>query len=129
MSITHEVVHFHPTRNSIINQLMIVLPIGWSIPFERFRDTHIEHHNTGELTDPFDDPESWYLAHCTWVNRNPVTRALLTFNNTLLGRMLIGPAIGLGRFYVGEISGMLKGGKKSVSVSYTHLTLPTTPYV
>ena len=112
MSITHEVVHFHPTRNRLINQLMIALPIGWSIPFERFRDTHLDHHNTGELTDPFDDPESWYLANYDWIGREPITRAVLTFNNTLLGRMVIGPAIGLGRFFAGEFASILRGGKQ-----------------
>ncbi|MEM7291718.1 MAG: fatty acid desaturase [Pseudomonadota bacterium] len=107
MSITHEVVHGHPTRNSTLNSLLILLPIGWSLPYERFRDTHLNHHVTGELTDPFDDPESWYLARHDWLESKAVTRSILVFNNTLLGRMMIGPLIGLGRFYVGEISHML----------------------
>ncbi len=104
LSITHEIVHGHPTRSNFINSLAILLPIGWSFPYERFRDTHIEHHETDELTDPFDDPESWYLAHHDWITRSTIARAVLRFNNTLFGRMLIGPLIGLSRFYTSEIS-------------------------
>lgn len=107
MSITHEVVHGHPTRNDLVNRLMVLIPIGWSIPFERFRETHLDHHKTAELTDPFDDPETWYLTHHEWILRNKITRSILTFNNTLFGRMLIGPVIGLGRFYISEFRSML----------------------
>lgn len=103
LSITHEVVHGHPTRNRLINYLMIGMPIGWSFAYERFRDTHIQHHETDELTDPFDDPETWYLAQGDWLSKNRVMRMVLHFNNTLFGRMLIGPIIGLGRFYAHEL--------------------------
>ncbi len=103
MSITHEVVHGHPTRYQWLNSLLILFPIAWTIPYERFRDTHMQHHETGQLTDPFDDPESWYLYRKMWLSRRPFTRAVLNFNNTLFGRMLIGPIIGLARFYFGEI--------------------------
>lgn len=107
MSITHEIVHGHPTRNKSVNKLLVLFPIGWSIPFERFRDTHLTHHNTGELTDPFDDPESWYVTNIQWLTQNPLTRITLKFNNTLFGRMLIGPIIGLGRFYTCEFTSII----------------------
>lgn len=102
MSITHEVLHGHPTRNKTFNEMLIFLPIGWSIPYERFRDTHLDHHTTGELTDPFDDPESWYLASHSWSETGRFMKYFLMFNNSLLGRMLVGPILGLGRFYVSE---------------------------
>ncbi len=126
MSITHEVVHGHPTRNEAINRLMTLLPIGWSIPYERFRDTHLHHHETDELTDPFDDPESWYLAKHQWMTRNRGAKMILTFNNTLLGRMLIGPIIGLGRFYAHEMNTVLRrdgAGKKLFLPWALHIAL------
>jgi len=104
MSITHEVVHGHPTRNLKLNQLLILMPLGCVIPYERFRDTHIEHHETGELTDPFDDPESWYVTGNQWRNTSWVLQKLLEFNNTLCGRMMIGPMIGMSKFYINEIA-------------------------
>ena len=111
LSIMHEVVHGHPTRNKLLNRLLLIVPIGWIFPFERFRDTHIEHHETGNLTDPFDDPESWYLAQESWTESNGVKKAMLTFNNTLFGRMLIGPIISLGRFYWSELLLMVTNKK------------------
>ncbi|MEL7430828.1 MAG: fatty acid desaturase [Pseudomonadota bacterium] len=107
LSITHEVVHGHPTRIPFINRVMVLIPIGWSIPYERFRDGHLEHHSTGELTDPFDDPESWYLAQDDWFTKNRLVQVMLEFNNTLFGRMLIGPVIGLGRFYLSEARALI----------------------
>ncbi len=107
MSITHEVVHKHPTTDRRLNHLLVLLPIGWSIPFERFRDTHLQHHYTSELTDPFDDPESWYLSHDNPFLKRRWFQALLRFNNTLFGRMIIGPVIGLGRFYICEIRNII----------------------
>ncbi len=103
MSITHEVLHGHPTKSRAINRLMVLLPIAWSLPYERFRDTHIQHHLTGELTDPFDDPETWYVPQNYWNGSTYLLGLILTFNNTLFGRMLIGPCIGLGKFYQNEI--------------------------
>ncbi len=107
MSITHEVLHGHPTRNALLNRLMILVPIGWSLPYERFRDTHLKHHSTGELTDPFDDPESWYFTSSGWSSLNSILKTGFVFNNTLFGRMLIGPMIGLGTFYVEEAKKMI----------------------
>lgn len=103
LSATHEVVHGHPTRNSVINRLLMLFPLGWVFPYERFRDTHMQHHETDELTDPFDDPESWYYPKLVYEQMNTLIRTVLKFNNTLLGRMLIGPAISVSRFYIAEI--------------------------
>ncbi len=104
LSITHEVIHGHPTRNPLLNRLLLLFPIGWMFPYERFRDTHMQHHETEELTDPFDDPETWYYPRMTHERMNMAIRSVLTFNNTLFGRMLIGPAISTLRFYINELN-------------------------
>lgn len=103
LSLTHEAIHGHPTRNASVNRLLVLWPLGWVFPYERFRDTHIQHHDTDELTDPFDDPESWYYPKLTYDRMNVIVRLLLTFNNTLLGRMLIGPIISVSKFYTSEM--------------------------
>ena len=103
LSITHEVIHGHPTRNAFLNRLLLLLPIGWIFPYERFLDTHMQHHKTEELTDPFDDPESWYYPKMQFEGMNKLVRAILTFNNTLFGRMLIGPFISILKFYISEL--------------------------
>ena len=102
-SIVHEIVHGHPTRNPLINRALVALPIGWVYAFGRFADGHLQHHATGDLTDPFDDPESWYLESTAWENLSPLSRLLLRFNNTLFGRMLIGPLIVVWRMIVTDL--------------------------
>lgn len=111
LSVTHEVIHGHPTRNAFLNRLLLLFPIGWVFPYERFRDTHIQHHETDELTDPFDDPESWYYPKLAYEQMNATVRAILTFNNTLFGRMLIGPIISVSKFYISEFSQIIKDKK------------------
>jgi fatty acid desaturase len=84
------------------------------VPYERFRDTHLAHHRDERLTDPYDDPESNYLDPAVWARLSPAARALLRANNTLLGRMTIGPAIGLGRFWV-EDARLIAAGDRAVA--------------
>lgn len=109
-SLVHEVVHCHPTRNARLNHALVWIPIGWVYALGRFRDGHLEHHATGALTDPFDDPESWYLPQGDWRRAGPLTRRILTLNNTLAGRMTIGPAIVFWRMLRGDLALALRGG-------------------
>jgi fatty acid desaturase len=110
-SIVHEVVHGHPTKNRLVNHALVWLPLGWVYAHGRFRDGHLEHHSTGALTDPFDDPETWYLAQREWAGTGALGRAILTFNNTLSGRMLIGPLIVFWRMVRGDGAAVLRGGE------------------
>lgn len=94
-SLQHEAIHGHPFRKTWANTLLAWPPLTLFVPYLRYRDTHIDHHSNCELTDPFDDPETNYCTADAWQNRTALCRAILTFNNTLAGRLLIGPAIGL----------------------------------
>lgn len=109
-SLVHEIVHGHPTRAVLLNYAMVCVPVGWVFPLARFRDSHLAHHATGALTDPFDDPETWYLARRHWNGLATLSRLLLTVNNTLAGRLLIGPAITLYRMLAGDLAAALRPG-------------------
>lgn len=101
-SLQHEVLHGHPTRSRFINELLVfVAPHLW-LPYGRYRDTHLAHHNDLNLTCPVKDPESYYLLPEDWNAMPGAKQALYNFNNTLLGRMLIGPAVGIIRFWYSE---------------------------
>ena len=56
------------------------------------------HHKDVNLCDPYEDPESWYQAREVWEKRSSFSQAVFNFNNTLFGRMLIGPLIGMTGF-------------------------------
>lgn len=101
-SLQHEALHGHPFGDERLNALMVSLPIGLVIPYGRFRATHLAHHVDADLTDPYDDPESNFLAEADWVALPAWRKSLMQFNNTLLGRMLVGPAIGAAAFLAGD---------------------------
>jgi len=102
-SLQHEVLHGHPFRIQWLNELLVFPAVGLFIPYERFRDTHLAHHKDANLTDPYDDPESNYLEPSYWAGCSAIKKAIFRFNSTLLGRLLIGPFIGIVVFWAGDI--------------------------
>lgn len=94
-SLTHEVTHGHPFKAGLANDLLVMLPYSLLVSHYRFKDTHLAHHKDVNLCDPYEDPETWYQYSADWEKRTPVSRAIFNFNNTLLGRMLIGPLVGM----------------------------------
>ncbi len=110
-SLMHEVCHGHPTNRARWNEWFVVLPIGMFIPYRRFKDLHLKHHNNEWLTDPYEDPESFYLASEKWAGITPWHRWILIINNTLLGRLIVGPGINITRFVTGDIRRIMAGDK------------------
>ena len=108
-SLQHEVLHGHPTRNRWINEFLIFLTPHFWLPYGRYRDTHLSHHKDLHLTDPLLDPESYYLLPDEWAKVRGVKRVLFTINQTLGGRMLIGPAISVVRFWLTDWQSIFRG--------------------
>jgi fatty acid desaturase len=101
-SLQHEIMHGHPTRNRAINEALVFLPIGLFYPYRRYKVMHMQHHHDERLTDPYDDPESYYRAQGDWDRLSAVMKRLLAWNNTLIGRMVLGPALMVSGFYLSE---------------------------
>lgn len=93
-SLQHEALHGHPFRKRWLNEALVAPALTLTVPYGRFRDTHLAHHHDPILTDPYDDPESNYFDPAVWVRVPQVVQTLLRANNTLLGRMVLGPIIG-----------------------------------
>jgi fatty acid desaturase len=110
-SLQHEVLHGHPTRWRRLNEALVLLPVGLMFPYGRFRDTHLAHHRDEFLTDPYDDPESNFQDPAVWARLSPPRRALLRFNNTLMGRLLVGPALSGACFILGDMRAILAGDR------------------
>ncbi|MFV0514905.1 MAG: fatty acid desaturase [Jhaorihella sp.] len=119
-SLTHEVLHGHPFRSRRLNEALMFLPLSLAIPYGRFRDLHLAHHRDANLTDPYDDPESNYLDPAVWALLPQWKRRLYRINNTLLGRILLGPAIGQVRFMAGEWRGARAGQRDIVRAWLLH---------
>ncbi len=101
-SLTHEAIHGHPFADRRLNAAVVAPPLTLVIPYVRFRATHLAHHHDPDLTDPYDDPETNYLDAAVWERLPAPVRQILRANNTMAGRLLIGPVIGTLTFALGE---------------------------
>ncbi len=120
-SLQHEVMHGHPFRSRAASEACVSLPIGLLVPYRRFRAQHLAHHFDPSLTDPYDDPETNYLDPALWARMGPAARALYRANNTLAGRMALGPAISLWAFWRGEARGLARGEPEILRAHALHL--------
>jgi fatty acid desaturase len=118
-SLMHEASHGHPTRRAGLNELLVALPIGLVWPYRRFKTLHLRHHADERLTDPFDDPESYYRALWRYRELPPLLQRLLRFNNTMVGRLLIGPLIANAGFLAGDAK-LIAAGDRQVRRAWLH---------
>lgn len=116
-SLTHELLHGHPFRNRHLNEALAFPALGLLVPYRRFRDTHLAHHRDENLTDPYDDPESNYLDPVVWARLPRWIQALLAFNNTLLGRLAVGPLIGQVAFMRQDLRA-IRAGNSAVALGW-----------
>lgn len=108
-SLMHEASHGHPTSSATINAWLAGLPIGLVWPFQRFKATHLRHHADERLTDPFDDPESYYRALWQHDRLPAAARMVLAANNTMLGRLVLNPWLGSVGFLLADARALLAG--------------------
>jgi len=92
-SLQHEVIHGHPTPWEPVNIALAFPALGLAVAYQRYEILHLQHHRNWLLTDPNDDSESYFLPRKHWLKLSTILQRLLNFNNTLLGRLLVGPAI------------------------------------
>lgn len=116
-SLVHEVLHGHPTRNARINEALVFLPIGISWPFRRFKTLHLRHHADERLTDPFDDPESYYQALWKHADMPGWMHTMLRINNTMVGRLILGPWLSAIGLFLGDAR-LIAAGDRSVLVAW-----------
>ena len=107
-SLQHEIVHGHPTRWDGVNRALASLPLSLWLPFERYRQTHRQHHIDARLTDPLDDPETYYWTPERLDELSAVTRTLYSIQQTLAGRMVIGSFWRIAKFLHTELNGVIE---------------------
>ena len=119
-SLQHEGIHGHPTRNPAINAAIVGVPLSVWLPFPVYRESHLAHHHTGELTDPDADPESFYLSSEAWVRAPRWRRARSVTMNTLAGRMLLGPAVLIATTAGAELRAIAAGDRRRAMLWLGH---------
>lgn len=120
-SLQHEVLHGHPFRNQYLNDALVFPALTLFVPYLRFKDSHLQHHYDPNLTDPYDDPESNYLDPAVWSRLPRALQKLLRLNNTLLGRMILGPAIGIWTFSAPDFALMRAGNRRILQAWALHV--------
>lgn len=113
-SLQHEVIHGHPFRDQCLNDALVAPALGLLMPYERFRQMHLAHHHDPTLTDPHDDPESNFLDPAEWARLRAPARRILEANNTLLGRMILGPVLGMLALWRGDLRAAHSGDRSVV---------------
>jgi fatty acid desaturase len=94
-SLQHEAIHAFRGVPAWLRFAVVFPPLGLWFPFPLYRKSHSTHHRDVNLTIPGVDTESYYVVKADWDRMWPLKRALLTFNQTMAGRLLVGPALRL----------------------------------
>ncbi len=108
MSLQHELLHGHPTRSALVNGVIGWPPLNLWLPYDLYRDEHLRHHRDEHLTDPLEDPESTYMPGAAWARAGKVRRWLHVACTTLGGRLLLGPALAIGKFWLEQARGPVR---------------------
>jgi fatty acid desaturase len=111
-SLQHEALHGHPTRLRWLNTLLVSPPLAVWLPYTIYRSNHLAHHRAETLTHPGLDTESFYVSAATWRQLPSLARAVLSVNQTLVGRLLLGPWLTVIRFWSGELRRLLSGDRR-----------------
>lgn len=120
-SLRHEALHGHPTRSIHVNEALVFPPLCLLIPYRRFRDMHLRHHFDARLTDPYDDPESWFLAERDWDELPRPLKVLLRMNNTLAGRLVLGPPLSVFGLVRHDARAVLAGDRRIAAAWGVHI--------
>jgi fatty acid desaturase len=108
-SMQHEFIHGHPTPWRRVNRALAFPPLALWLPFESYRISHLVHHCDEKLTDPLDDPESYYWSPNAWEALGPAGRFIVQAHTTLAGRLVLGPAWNISRYLWAEARAIRSG--------------------
>lgn len=120
-SLQHEIVHGHPTRWANVNRLFAIVPLSLWLPFESYRRSHLAHHIDERITDPIDDPESYYWTAEDWARLNGLARALVHIQQTLAGRVTLGAFWAIGRYLQGQWRALVADQPGVRAIWFEHL--------
>ena len=116
-SLQHEALHGHPTRSPLLNEALLFPALSLWFPYRRYRKLHLIHHRNDHLTDPLEDPESYYFEPPRWEGMPRSLQMLFGAMNSMLGRLLLGPAVFAARFFVAEMK-LIAGGNREIAQAW-----------
>src|SRR5262245_51859994 len=81
-SLQHEAVHGYPFRLPWLNSLVVGPSLWLWLPYGEYRWAHLRHHRDEWLTDPVEDPESYYMTPARWQQIGSLHRSYRRGMNT-----------------------------------------------
>ena len=121
LNLQHETIHGHPTRNRRVNEMIGCWPLSLWLPYSIYRSTHLAHHRDENLTDPFEDPESYYWTETNWRSFCLLRRGFARARTTLLGRIIFGPAFLIARSLCDQAGGAWRDKRGARRILARHL--------
>jgi fatty acid desaturase len=94
-SLQHEAIHSFREVPRWLSFAVVFPPLGLWFPFPLYRKSHRTHHRDVDLTVPGVDTESYYVRQADWARMGALQRRVLIFNQTLVGRLVLGPLLRL----------------------------------
>ena len=113
-SLQHECIHSFRSVPAWFRFVVAYPPLGLWFPFPLYRKSHSIHHRNTHLTVPGQDTEGYYVRQAEWRDASPLWRGVLLFNQTLVGRLAIGPLLRLAKLAQRETGRVRRG-------DYSHL--------
>src|SRR6202012_5490393 len=90
-SLQHEAIHSFRGVPAWLRFAVVFPPLGLWFPYPLYRKSHSTHHRDVNLTTPGVDTESYYVRKEDWARMGGFRRGLLLANQTLAGRLVLGP--------------------------------------
>lgn len=119
-SLQHETIHALVRVPRWARYAIGMPPLGLAVPYPIYRRSHRLHHRDAWLTDAVEDPESYYHPEARWQRFPRAMRAVYLFNQTLVGRLTIGPLLYLARFLARETLRVAAGDRTNLGAWLLH---------
>lgn len=111
-SLQHEAIHAFRRVPDWLRVALVYPPIGLWFPFPLYYESHRIHHRNTYLSYPGQDTETAYIKSADWAAMGPIARGFLTANQTMLGKLTLGPFIRLWRLAKRE-SSLIRAGDRA----------------
>ena len=108
-SLQHEAIHSFRGVPAWLRFAVVFPPLGLWFPYPLYRKSHTTHHRDINLTIPGVDTESYYVRQADWARMGSLHKRLLIFNQTMAGRLLIGPLLRLWTLITRETRRVVQG--------------------
>jgi fatty acid desaturase len=120
-SLQHEAIHSFRGVPAWLRFAVVFPPLGLWFPYPLYRRSHTTHHRDINLTIPGVDTESYYVLKADWERMGSLRRHLLLFNQTMAGRLLVGPPLRLWILLIKESRRLTQGDFSHVAHWAVHV--------